>query len=54
MKPYCILLALAMLLQACGHKGPLYLPDTAQPNKSAVGTLPDSKYDTNMRQHTYK
>jgi predicted small lipoprotein YifL len=43
MKSYCILLTLAMCLQACGHKGPLYLPEPAQPNKSAVGTLSDSK-----------
>ena len=37
------LLAFAMLLQACGHKGPLYLPEPQQPNEGIVDTLNDAK-----------
>jgi predicted small lipoprotein YifL len=45
MRSFCLLLALAFLLSACGMKGPLYLPKDvdkekkAAPRKTEEGTL---------------
>ena len=36
-------LAFVMLVQACGHKGPLYLPEPQQSNESPVNTLNDAQ-----------
>lgn len=37
------LLAFVMLVQASGHKGPLYLPEHQQSKEWVVGTLNDAK-----------
>ncbi|HWQ39279.1 MAG TPA: lipoprotein [Burkholderiales bacterium] len=36
MRKFCLLLLLALVLSACGQKGPLYLPDQEQPKKDRV------------------
>ena len=45
MRRFCILIALAFFLSACGQKGPLYLPKDgdkpkkSEPRKNEEGTI---------------
>ncbi len=36
MRTVCIMFLFALLLQGCGHKGPLYLPKPAAPAPQAA------------------
>jgi predicted small lipoprotein YifL len=36
MRKICVLLLLAVVLSACGQKGPLYLPDDEPPKKDRL------------------
>ena len=43
MNKWVALLVFVMLVPACGHKGPLYLPEPQQSKESVVGMLNDAK-----------
>ena len=42
MRPFLLLIALAVLLAGCGYKGPLYLPKT-KPEAQKPATPPASR-----------
>ena len=46
MKTVVVLMLLCLSLGACGQKGPLYLPQPAQPQPEVAAPAPQTKVET--------